>query len=186
MQCGRTGFDPWVGKIPWRRACQPTPVFMPGESLWSEELGGLQSTGSQSRTWLTESPRVHACTHYIGCQIFFCSLGTEVLAIAFHGCVSLFSNHLSVEVGEREARGLRNRGSGMLRTSLGMLMSLRIIAGMGWRGVWARDRNPQRNLGNRQFSELRKSGFTFKIGGSFAGRSGTDSLGASVWATFCH
>ena len=29
---GRTGFDPWVGKIPWRRAWQPTPVFLPGES----------------------------------------------------------------------------------------------------------------------------------------------------------
>ena len=28
----RCGFDPWVGKIPWRRARQPTPVFLPGES----------------------------------------------------------------------------------------------------------------------------------------------------------
>jgi len=26
------GFDPWVGKIPWRRAWQFTPVFLPGES----------------------------------------------------------------------------------------------------------------------------------------------------------
>ena len=24
-------FDPWVGKIPWRRAWQPTPVFLPGK-----------------------------------------------------------------------------------------------------------------------------------------------------------
>ena len=37
------GFDPWVGKIPLRRAWQPTPVFLLGESLWTEELGGLQS-----------------------------------------------------------------------------------------------------------------------------------------------
>ena len=29
----RTGFNPWVGKIPWRREWQPTPVFLPGESL---------------------------------------------------------------------------------------------------------------------------------------------------------
>ena len=28
----RCGFDPWVGKIPWRRAWQSTPVFFPGES----------------------------------------------------------------------------------------------------------------------------------------------------------
>jgi len=26
-----------VGKIPWRRAWQPTPVFLPGESPWTEE-----------------------------------------------------------------------------------------------------------------------------------------------------
>ena len=35
----------WFGKIPWRRAWQPTPVFLPGESPWTEELGGLQSMG---------------------------------------------------------------------------------------------------------------------------------------------
>ena len=28
----RCGFSPWLGKIPWRRAWQPTPVFLPGES----------------------------------------------------------------------------------------------------------------------------------------------------------
>ena len=31
-QCRRCKFDPWFGKIPWRRAWQPTPVFLPGES----------------------------------------------------------------------------------------------------------------------------------------------------------
>ena len=30
-QCGRPRFDPWVGKIPWRRERLPTPVFWPGE-----------------------------------------------------------------------------------------------------------------------------------------------------------
>jgi len=30
---GRGGFDHWVGKIHWRRARQPTPVFLPGESM---------------------------------------------------------------------------------------------------------------------------------------------------------
>ena len=33
----------WAGKIPWRRAWQPTPVFLPGESPWTEDPGGLQS-----------------------------------------------------------------------------------------------------------------------------------------------
>jgi len=31
LQCRRPGFDPWVGKIPWRRERLPTPVFWPGE-----------------------------------------------------------------------------------------------------------------------------------------------------------
>ena len=31
-QCRRPRFDPWVRKIPWRRAWQPTPVFLPGKS----------------------------------------------------------------------------------------------------------------------------------------------------------
>ena len=44
---GSPRFDPWVGKIPWRSALQPTPVFLPGESPWTEEPCGLQSMGSQ-------------------------------------------------------------------------------------------------------------------------------------------
>ena len=39
-RCKRNGFDPWVGKIPWRRAWQPTPVFLPGESHGQRSLVG--------------------------------------------------------------------------------------------------------------------------------------------------
>ena len=46
-QYRRPRFDPWVGKIPWRRTCQPTPVFLPRDSPWTEESGRLQSMGSQ-------------------------------------------------------------------------------------------------------------------------------------------
>ena len=45
-------FNPWVGKLPWRRTWQTTPVVFPGKSPWTEEAGGLQSVGSQSQTWL--------------------------------------------------------------------------------------------------------------------------------------
>ena len=31
-RCTRHGFSPWVGQMPWRRAWQPTPVFLPGGS----------------------------------------------------------------------------------------------------------------------------------------------------------
>ena len=40
LQCKRHGFDPWFGKIPWRRAWQPTPVFLLGESHGQRSLVG--------------------------------------------------------------------------------------------------------------------------------------------------
>ena len=43
LQCRTPGFNPWVGKIPWRRAWQLTPVFLPGESPWAEKPGWLQA-----------------------------------------------------------------------------------------------------------------------------------------------
>jgi len=36
----RCRFNPWVGMIPWRRAQQPTPVFLPGESHGQRSLVG--------------------------------------------------------------------------------------------------------------------------------------------------
>ena len=37
------GFDPWVGKIPWRRERQPTPVVLPGEPHGQRSLAGYSS-----------------------------------------------------------------------------------------------------------------------------------------------
>ena len=42
----RCGFDPWVRKIPWRKAWQPTSI-LPWRIPWKEEPGGLWSIGSQ-------------------------------------------------------------------------------------------------------------------------------------------
>ena len=39
-RCKRRRFSPWVGKIPWRRTWQPTPVFLPGESHGQRSLAG--------------------------------------------------------------------------------------------------------------------------------------------------
>ena len=41
----RCRFDPWVGKIPWRRAWQPTPVFLPGKSHGQRSLMGYSPWG---------------------------------------------------------------------------------------------------------------------------------------------
>ena len=38
-------FDPWVGKIPWRREWLPTPVSMPGEFQGQRSLEGYSPWG---------------------------------------------------------------------------------------------------------------------------------------------
>ena len=43
------GFNLYVRKIPWKRAWQPTPLYMPRESH-GQEPGGLWSMGWQSQT----------------------------------------------------------------------------------------------------------------------------------------
>ena len=45
----RQGFDPWVGKVPWRRAWQPTPIFLPGESHRQKSLESYSPKGSRVR-----------------------------------------------------------------------------------------------------------------------------------------
>ena len=40
-------FDPWVGKISWRRAWQPTPVFLPGESHGQRILADYSPWGGK-------------------------------------------------------------------------------------------------------------------------------------------
>ena len=43
--CKRCRFDPWVGKIHWRRKWHPTPVFLPGKSHGQRSLVGYSPWG---------------------------------------------------------------------------------------------------------------------------------------------
>ena len=47
LQCGRPGFDSGVRKIPWRRKWQIHSSILTWRIPWTEEPGGVQSTGSQ-------------------------------------------------------------------------------------------------------------------------------------------
>ena len=56
----RLGFSPWIRKIPWRRAWQPTPVFLPGEShgqrsLVGYSLQGCKESDTTEVTWHAHS-----------------------------------------------------------------------------------------------------------------------------------
>ena len=69
----RPGFDSWVRKIPWRTEWQPTPVFLPGESPWTEEPGGLQSMGSQGvkHDWATKHSSCWSKPHCFNETFFY-------------------------------------------------------------------------------------------------------------------
>ena len=57
----RWGLNPWIGNIPWRRAWQPTPVFLSGESHGQRSLVGyMVHRISKCQTWLKQ-----LCTHGI-------------------------------------------------------------------------------------------------------------------------
>ena len=60
----RCEFDPWVRRIPWRRAWQPIPVFLPGESHGQRSLVGHSLKGLRESD-MTErlSTQVHTHTH---------------------------------------------------------------------------------------------------------------------------
>ena len=56
----RCGFDPWVGKFPWRRAWQPNPVFLPGEFHGQRSLAGYYPwVYKKVRHEVTEHARTH-------------------------------------------------------------------------------------------------------------------------------
>ena len=74
LQCRRPGFDPWVGKIPWRRAWQPTPVFLPEESPGQRNLVGYSPWGhKESDTTERPTTQHRVC---LGCVIFSAKIGT--------------------------------------------------------------------------------------------------------------
>ena len=65
---GKPGFDPWVGKIPWRRERLPTPVFWPGE------FHGLYSPWGCKELDMTERLSLSLyslCSIFITLRIFY-------------------------------------------------------------------------------------------------------------------
>ena len=94
----RCWFDPWVRKIPWKRACQPTPGFVSGESHGQRSLEG-SSTGSQSRTWLK---RLSARTHMLAaCALVYVKLfHSSLRSYSFFPCVSYWIVSVAVSSNE--------------------------------------------------------------------------------------
>ena len=92
-----TGFNPWVGKIPWRREWQPIPVFLPGE-FHGEEPGKLQSMGLQRvrHDWVTN---IHNIPFYV-CVTFCFGEGDGTLLQ-----YSCLENPMAEEAGRLQSLG---------------------------------------------------------------------------------
>ena len=63
----RHGFNSWVGKIPWRRVWQHTPIFLPGESYGQRSLASYSPQGSKE----SDKTETHTHTHTQGLYKFF-------------------------------------------------------------------------------------------------------------------
>ena len=65
----RRGFDPWIRKIPWKKAWQPTPVFLPGKFNGQRSLAGCSPWGckewdtTKQLSTHTYPKQLSACTH---------------------------------------------------------------------------------------------------------------------------
>ena len=71
---GRYWFDPWVRKIPWRRAWQPTPVLA-WRIPWTEEPGSPWGRKESDMTEVTK----HACTYKITTILVLVGVGIQML-----------------------------------------------------------------------------------------------------------
>ena len=104
-QCRRPGFDPWVGKISWRRERLPTPVFLP----CAEEPGGVQLVGLQriGHGWATHTHthththtpegavnrylHIHTLAYYAGIPVVY-KVGWNIWEIVWHNDIQIEKN----------------------------------------------------------------------------------------------
>ena len=86
-RCRRRGFNPGVGKIPWRRAQQPTPVFLPGEPHGQRSLASYspQNCKESDMTEVTQHTHISVFRKSItvifhkNSQIFRLCVHTKIL-----------------------------------------------------------------------------------------------------------
>ena len=68
-RCRKCGFDPCVGKIPWKRTWQPTPVCLPGKSLEGYSPWGCKESDTTEATkCVCVCARAHTHTPGVSCS----------------------------------------------------------------------------------------------------------------------
>ena len=77
----RLRFDLWVRKIPWRRAWQPTLVFLPGESHGQRDPVGYGPWGHRESD--TTQATQHTCTQTY-CDKYFIMYVGQIMLYMFN------------------------------------------------------------------------------------------------------
>ena len=96
----RRRFHPWVGKTPWRREWQLTPVFLPGESHGQRSLAGYSPCGCKSQSQLSTHTYTHTHAH-ARTRAHTCNLGPAFFF--FNWSKLLYSVMLVSAVQKRES-----------------------------------------------------------------------------------
>ena len=93
----RCRFDPWVGKIPWRRAWQPTPVFLPRESHGQRSLVGYSPWGHKELNTTERLSMMHGPAKYQQVQPQVHFEGPLLKRVLGHICVHLTRSLLAMQ-----------------------------------------------------------------------------------------
>ena len=94
-RCRRCRFDPWVGKIPYRREWQPAPVSLPGKSVdrgvWQTTVHGVTKSWTGRSDQATEQANAGSFRNYQGWGVpppktFFCSFKSLLNLLQYCFC----------------------------------------------------------------------------------------------------
>ena len=88
----RFGFNPWVGKIPWRRKWQPTPGLLPGESQGQRNPAGYSPWACKELA-MTELTRL--CTGSLQPSPAHCNSCRQAPCLLFHTLKPNYQGHFS-------------------------------------------------------------------------------------------
>ena len=135
-----TRFDPWVGKIPWRRKWQPTPILLPGKSHGQRSLIGYSPWGHKE---LDTTERLHFTSLPHCRQMLYClsyqGSPNQIMVIINFTLYPLFSYNVSArQHWYCTSRCLKLSGIGV-RVALSIPISLALPT-----GLW--DSQPDANL----------------------------------------
>ena len=91
----RPGFDPWVGKIPWRREWQHTPVSLPGKSHGQRSLVGCSPWGRKESDMTEQLTHIHLSSIYLSIPISYLS-SISIYCLSFISILYLLIYHLCI------------------------------------------------------------------------------------------